>query len=243
MAAALGLALAPGDVAVSLGTSGTVYAVSARPTADPSGAVAGFADATGRFLPLVCTLNATKVTDTVAGWLGTDAPGLATLALAATPRPEGPIVVPYFDGERTPNLPNATGLLAGIRTATTREELALAAFDGVLCGLLDGRDALAAAGADVGGQLHLVGGGARSRAYRQRLADLAGTTIVVPHADEVVATGACVQAAAVHGGENDVAVARRWGLGRADPVEPRPGIDAPARRAHYARARRGLAPD
>ena len=96
MGAAMGLGLRAGDVAISLGTSGTVFAVSATPTADTSGAVAGFASATGSFLPLVCTLNATKVTDTVAGWLGTDAPGLAELALAAADRPGSAVLVPLL---------------------------------------------------------------------------------------------------------------------------------------------------
>ena len=105
MAAALGLGLAPGDVAVSIGTSGTVYAVSDAPTADPTGAVAGFADATGRFLPLVCTLNATKVTDAVARLLGVDLDGLDTLALGEQPGAGGVVLLPYLDGERTPNRP------------------------------------------------------------------------------------------------------------------------------------------
>ncbi|MFV0316891.1 MAG: xylulokinase [Microthrixaceae bacterium] len=198
MAAALGLGLAPGDVVVSLGTSGTVYARSTVRTTDATGAVAGFADATGMFLPLVCTLNATKVTDTVARWLGVDLDTLSDLALAADPSAPGrPTLVPYFDGERTPNLPHATGSLEGLRTTTTREDLALAAHDGVLRGLLAGRDALAAAGVDVDGALILVGGGARSEAYRQRLADLARRTVVVPQEAESVAAGAAVQAAAV----------------------------------------------
>ena len=235
MAAALGLALRPGDVAMSIGTSGTVYGVSARGTADETGAVAGFADASGRFLPLVCTLNATRVTETVARWLGVDLVTLGDLALAATG--EGAILVPYLDGERTPDLPDATGVFAGLRTSTTRDDLALGAFDGVLCGLLDGRDALLAAGADISGRVHLVGGGARAAAYRQRLADLADCAVVVPEVDEVVATGSCVQAAAVLGGEDERIVADRWGLGGGHQVVPRPGVDARARRDAYAAAR------
>src|SRR4051794_6258412 len=109
MAAALGIGLGVGDVAISLGTSGTAYTVSPTATHDPEGLVAGFADASGRFLPLVCTLNATKVTDTVAAWLGRDAAGFAELALSADPVATQPVVVPYFDGERTPNLPTAAG--------------------------------------------------------------------------------------------------------------------------------------
>ncbi len=234
MAAALGLGLRAGDVAISLGTSGTVFGVSATPTRDTSGAVAGFASATGSFLPLVCTLNATKVTDTVARWLGADAPGLAALALAAADDPASAIMVPYFDGERTPNRPGATGTLAGLTNATSREQLALAAHDGVLCGLLDGRDALGAAGASLAGRLFLTGGGARSAAYRQRAADLAGQEIVVPATDEAVATGAAVQAAVVASGATFEEVAARWGLGAGGVVAP--GRDASARRAAYRAA-------
>ena len=235
MGAALGLGLRSGDVAISLGTSGTVFAVSATPTRDESGAVAGFASASGTYLPLVCTLNATKVTDTVARWLGTDAAGCAELALAAAVDPGAVTLVPYFDGERTPNLPDATGTVSGLTNATSREQLALAAHDGVVCGLLHGLDALRDVGATVDGRIFLVGGGSRSVAYRQRCADLAGTSIVVPDTDETVATGAAVQAAAVARDEQLDAVAERWSLGRGTVVEPR--HDASAVRIRYAAAR------
>ena len=234
MAAALGLGLAPGDVAISLGTSGTAFAVSTSPTHDPTGAVAGFASASGEFLPLVCTLNATKVTDAVGRWLGVDAAGLAELALSAIDDPGGVVLVPYFDGERTPNRPDATGSLVGLTPATSRTQLALAAHDGVLCGLLDGVDALAAVGASVGGRRFLVGGGARSAAYRQRLADLSGRQAVVPDADETVATGAALQAAVVVTGDAFPAVAARWGLGRGATVDP--AVDARDHRQAYAAA-------
>ena len=234
MGAALGLGLRVGDVAISLGTSGTVFAVSATPTHDPSGAVAGFAAATGDYLPLVCTLNATKVTDTVARWLGTDAPGLAALAMEAIEDSGDAMLVPYFDGERTPNLPDATGTLIGLTNATTREQLALAAHDGVLCGVLAGLDALREVGAACEGRLFLVGGGARSSAYRQRLADLAGQPIVVPDTDETVATGAALQAAVVAGGGDFAAVADRWQLGTGDTIAP--DADGAVRRAAYRRS-------
>ena len=241
MAAALGLGLRVGDLAMSIGTSGTVYAVADRPTTDTSGAVAGFADATGRYLPLVCTMNATRVTGAVAQWLGTDPAGLAQLALAA-PVTAGPVLVPYFDGERTPNLPHAAGMMTGLRTTTTREEIALAAHDGVVCGLLDGLDALSAAGVVTDGILHLVGGGARSAAYRQRLAELAARPVLVPDADETVATGAALQAAVVYyggiSGGSFTQVAAAWGLGRGTAVHPRDDVDASAIRAAYAQAAR-----
>ena len=234
MAAALGLGLAPGDVVLSLGTSGTIYSVSATPTADASGAVAGFADATGRFLPLVCTLNATKVTDAMAGWLGTDPAGLSDLALAAGPGPIEVVLVPYFDGERTPNRPDASGSVHGLRTGTSREELARAAHDGVVCGLLDGLDALHQAGVAADGALFLVGGGARSAAYRQRSADLSGAPVRVPDTDEVVATGAAVQAGALRRGASTADIAAEWGLGASSIVEPDPAADRAETRAAYA---------
>lgn len=232
MAAALGIALGPGDVAVSIGTSGTVYAVSDVPTADPTGAVAGFADATGRFLPLVCTLNATKVTDAVARLLGVRHEQLDTLASESDPGARGLVLVPYFDGERVPDRPDATGAVAGLRSDVTRAELARAAFEGVVCGLLDGLDALAAAGVDTGGRLVLVGGGARSHAYRQVLADLSGRAVGVPSGSEHVAAGACVQAAAVLHGRAVTEVAASWAPPDATVVEPRP-VDAESIRARY----------
>jgi xylulokinase len=223
MAAALGLGLGAGDIAMSLGTSGTVYSVSTTPTADPTGLVAGFADASGLYLPLVCTLNATRVTDTVAAWLGTDAAGLSELALTAPIEPDGVVLIPYFEGERTPNLPNATGTFAGLRTSTSREVLARAAHDGVLCGLFNGLDALTAAGVDTSGKVHLIGGGARSAAYRQRCANLHGAQIAVPDADEVVATGAAVQAAAVLQGQLIPDLISKWQLGSSVSVDPTDG--------------------
>ena len=237
MGAALGLGLKPGDTVVSLGTSGTAYSVSRTPTGDPSGAVAGFANATGGYLPLVCTLNATRVTDTVARWLGVNPAGLAEMAMAAADSPSSPVLVPYFDGERTPDLPEATGLLAGLRNDTTREELALAAHDGVLCGLFDGLDALRAAGVDTSGRLHLIGGGARSPAYRARAAALHGGLVTVPDDDETVALGAAVQAAAIATGRRPAEVAAEWPLGRGATVEPLPGADGEEVRTRYAELR------
>ena len=239
MAAALGVALAPGDVAVSIGTSGTVYAVADAPTADPSGAVAGFADATGRHLPLVCTLNATQVTDAVARLLGVDHERLDALALAADPGADGLVLVPYLAGERTPDRPDATGTLTGLRTDVGREQLARAAVEGVVCGLLDGLDALAAAGVPTdAGRLVLVGGGSRSGAYRRVLADLTGRPVTVPAGDEHVAIGAAVQAAATLTGASPAELASAWGLGGGDVVEPELDPDRAAEvRAAYAAAR------
>jgi len=234
MGSALGLGLDTGDLVISLGTSGVAYSRSATPTSDPSGAVAGFADAAGGFLPLVCTLNATKVTDAVARWLGTDAKGLAEMALTAG---ESDVtVVPWFDGERTPNRPHASGSFFGLRTDTTPADIAQAAHDGVLCSLFNGVDALAECGVDISGTLHLIGGGARSVAYRQRCADLWGRPIALPHSDETVATGAAAQIAAITTGDGIEAIQESWRLGESDIVQPDATVDAAAIRARYAEA-------
>lgn len=240
MGAALGLGLRPGDSVVSLGTSGTAYAASAAPTADATGLVAGFAAADGGFLPLVCTLNATRVTDTFAVLMGADRAEFSALAMAANPAQAGPTLLPYLAGERTPNLPSARGALFGIETGVGRKALALAAHDGVLCGLLEGLDALSSCGVVLDGRRFLVGGGSRSAAYRQRYADLTGSVIITPDADETVATGAAVQAAAVVGAGSDTtidAVADAWGCGDGQATEPRVGAEGDVRE-RYAKARR-----
>jgi xylulokinase len=236
MGAALGLGLRPGDVVISLGTSGTVFAVSEQPTADATGAVCGFADATGRFLPLVCTLNATKVTDTFARLVGVERDEFEALAMGAPPGANGTVLLPYLDGERTPNKPKATGFLTGLRSSTEKGDLARAAYEGVVCGLLDGLDALGAAGVDTGGRLFLVGGGSRSDAYRRIVADLAQRPVIVADDPESVATGACVQGAAVLGGTQSADIADAWGLGTGTIYEPDRSVDAAAVRGAYSAA-------
>jgi xylulokinase len=220
MAAALGMGLGPGDIAISYGTSGTVYGVSAVPTADPTGCVAGFADASGHFLPLVCTLNATKVTAAVARLLGVSLDEFTSLALAAPAGSSGMSLLPYFDGERTPNRPTATGAIDGIRSDVSREAFARSAVEGVVCGLLDGVDALSAAGVPTTGRVLLLGGGARSAAYRHISADLLERPVMAPDADEHVATGACVQAAVLASGRAVSELSAVWGLGSGEVVQP-----------------------
>ncbi|HVC67261.1 MAG TPA: xylulokinase [Acidimicrobiales bacterium] len=242
MAAALGLGLAPGRVAISIGTSGTVFARSAGPSADPTGTVDGFADAAGGFLPLVCTLNATRVTGAVARLLGVTDEGLDALAFAGPSGASGTTLLPYFDGERTPDRPAATGVLAGLRSEVTREDLARAAVEGVVCGLLDALDALAAVVPAEEGPLLLAGGGARSPAFRRVLADLSGRPVLVSDLDEAVATGAAVQAAAVLTGRPLDEVQTAWGLGGGSTVEPDGSVDAAAVRDAYAALRAGSQP-
>ena len=197
MGAALGLGLGPGDVAVSIGTSGTAFAVSEVPAADPSGAVAGFADATGRFLPLVCTINAGLVLSATAALLGTDLDGLSALALAARPGAGGITLLPYLDGERTPDRPGATGVLRGLTTRNaTRENLARAAVEALLASLADAADRIAGGGEQAPGRVLLIGGGARSRGGPRAGARASSSAPVqVPEPEEYVALGAARQAA------------------------------------------------
>ncbi|WP_104140221.1 xylulokinase [Arthrobacter sp. ZGTC131] len=195
--AALGVAAGVGDVVVSIGTSGTVFAVADRPTADPLGLVAGFADATGHYLPLVCTLNASRVLDATAALLSVGLPRLSELALSASPGAGGLAFVPYFEGERTPNLPDATGSLHGMTLQNfTPENLARAAVEGIVCSLADGLKALTDLGVSAG-RIILVGGGARSEAVQQVAAAIFGLPVVVPEPGEYVADGAARQAAGV----------------------------------------------
>ncbi|WP_417555119.1 xylulokinase [Microbacterium sp.] len=197
--AALGVGALPGDAVVSIGTSGTVFAVSEKPVHDETGTIAGFADADGRFLPLVATLNAARVLDAIARLLGVDHDELSRLALSAPAGAGGLHLLPYFEGERTPNLPDATATLSGMTLAsTTRENLARAAVEGMLSGLGAGLDALRAQGVPLERAL-LIGGGAQSEAVREIAPAVLGVPVEVPEPAEYVALGAARQAARVLG--------------------------------------------
>jgi len=193
--AALGLGAAAGDVVISIGTSGTVFAVTADPVNDGTGTVAGFADATGNFLPLVATLNAARILDSIAGLLGVDHTALGELALEAQPGSAGLVLQPYFEGERTPNLPDATATLFGMTLAsTTRPNLARAAIEGMLSALADGLTAVTALGAPAN-RILLIGGAAFNEAVQQVAGETLGVPVDVPEAGEYVAAGAARQAA------------------------------------------------
>jgi xylulokinase len=189
-----------------------VSAVTTTAVADVSGTVAGFADATGHHLPLVATLNAARVLDAAATMLGVDHATLSDLALAAPSGADGLVLVPYLEGERTPDLPHATGSVHGLtlRTATPAH-LARAAVEGLLCGLADGIDAVVAQGVSVERVL-LVGGAARSPAVQQLAPGVLGRPVLVPQPGEYVAHGAARQAAWVLSGAE------------APPDWPQPGL-------------------
>lgn len=193
--AALGLGAGEGDVVVSLGTSGTVFAVTPEPITDASGTIAGFADAAGQYLPIVVTLNAARVLDSATRLLQVDFDGLAELALSAEPGAGGVVLVPYFEGERTPNRPDATASLIGLTLASsTRENIARAHVEGMLCGLADGVDAVRSRGL-VAKRVMLVGGAAFNPAVGRAAAQVFGLPIDIPKPGEYVAMGATVQAA------------------------------------------------
>jgi len=227
--AALGLGASEGDCVVSIGTSGTVFAVTADPVRDATGTVAGFADASGLFLPLVATLNAARVLDAIAGLLGVDHGGLAELALASRPGAGGAVLVPYFEGERTPNLPTATASVTGLTLeSTTRPHLARAAVEGMLCGLADGLDALVGQGVRPR-RLLLIGGAALNPAVQQVAAQVFGVPVVVPAPGEYVAMGGAVQAGWVLAGDRPT-----WSVDTAVELAPDP---QPVIREQYAGAR------
>ena len=219
MGAALGLGLRPGEPVISLGTSGTAYLVSDARPVDPTGVVAGFADAAGRFLPLICVLNCTLAVDRVAGWFGIDR--------SAVVPSDGVVFLPWFDGERTPNLPLASATIVGLRHASAPGAILMATYEGVLAGLLGGLDRIAELGGGLvaDAPLVLIGGGAEGPAWQATAQRLSGRAIRIPAEPELVALGAAAQAGSILTGEPAPAIARRWtaaatGDRRLDPVVP-----------------------
>jgi xylulokinase len=214
-AAALGIQAQPGDVVVSLGTSGTAFAVSDTATHDSSAAVAGFADATGRFLPLVCTLNAARILDAATRILGKSHDEVGALALSAKPGANGLSLLPYFEGERTPNRPSATGVFNGLNLNNSNPaDIARAMVEGMLCGLVDAVDALEKLGVEVK-RIILIGGAAKNPAVAQIAAALFGREVLLPPAGEYVANGAARQAAWALLGTD---TAPLWDLGKIEKV-------------------------
>jgi xylulokinase len=214
--AALGVQAQPGDVVISLGTSGTAFAVSSTPTHDPSGAVAGFADASGRYLPLVCTLNAARIFDAATTILGKSHAEVGALALTSVPGAHGLTLLPYFEGERTPNRPDATGVFSGMTIANSNPaDIARAMIEGMLSGLADAVQSLVDLGVDIKRVL-IIGGAAKNPAVGQIASALFGRPVVIPPAGEYVADGAAKQAAwALLGGDT----APIWDLGKAVQIE------------------------
>jgi xylulokinase len=218
-AAALGVQAEPGDVVISLGTSGTAFAVSSTATHDPSGAVAGFADATGRYLPLVCTLNAARIFDAATSILGKTHDEVGLLALSSVPGAHGLSLLPYFEGERTPNRPDATGVFSGMTLSNSNPaDIARAMIEGMLAGLADAVQSLIDLGVDVK-RILIIGGAAKNPAVGHIASALFGRPVLIPPAGEYVADGAARQAAwALQAG----ATAPVWDLGKANLIQADP---------------------
>jgi len=216
--AALGLGAKVGDLVISLGTSGTAFAVSADPTKDPTGEVAGFADATGNFLPLACTLNAAKVFSSIAKMLNVSLDEFSELALSAKSGAGGIRLLPHFDGERTPNRPNARGNFLGITNENlTRENLARAAIEGVVAGMVYAANSLKREGF-LPMRILLIGGAAKSPAVQEITAEMFASVIHLPDAGEYVADGAARQAAWALSGKNEIP---NWQRGNLKTIQPK----------------------
>ncbi len=226
--AALGLGARAGDVVVSIGTSGTVFSVAERPVVDPNGGLAGFADATGEYLPLSATLNAARVIDTTAAVLGVDHEQFGHLAASAPVGSDGLAFVPYLDGERTPDLPDATASLLGMtRASFTRENLARAAVEGMLGSLAQALDAHRALGVEAK-RVMLIGGAALSEGVRAVAPTLFDVPVEIPAPGEYVADGAARQAAWIATGQRP-----EWPVETIARLEPNPDAQL---RARYAAA-------
>ena len=220
-ASALGLGAQSGDVVYAFGTSGVIYSTHPEPIFDHSGIVNSVADAAGGYLPLVCTLNAAKVTDLVAKLLGVDHSTFEKLALAAPLRDDRPVFAAFIDGERSPNRPDARGIIAGISSETSREELALAAIEGVVLGLERGHAAIVSAGVADSGRILVTGGASASAAYRQVLADITGRDVETLPQPDATAAGAAVQAASVLRGVDVTVVRDAWAPASVVAASPR----------------------
>lgn len=215
--AALGLDAHPGDAVMSIGTSGTVFAVTRDPAADSTGVVAGFADASGSFLPLIATLNASRAIDAVRKVVDMTWDEYSEAIHRTEPSSAGLTFLPFFDGERTPNLPDATGLLAGItRENLTRDGLARSIAEGVVSNLANGMNAISAQ-TEGFSRLVLIGGGAQNMGIQQVVHEIVPLPLFVPEPGEYVARGAALQAS--------------WALSGVRPGWKPPGLTRPAQPA------------
>ena len=187
--------VAPGIVTASFGTSGTIYATAAKPVVDPAGEIAAFCSSTGAWLPLLCTMNVTTVTEQLRAQFGFTHDTLAAAIKTVPPAADGLVLLPYLAGERTPNVPDGAGVLFGLNAKTfTPAHLARAAMEGATLGMNYGLRRLAALGVKAK-EIRVTGGGAKSAVWRQIMADIFGVPVVAMVEDEGAALGAALQAA------------------------------------------------
>lgn len=236
-AAALGLGIGVGDAVVSLGTSGTAYTRSIVPAADATGAVNGYADATGAYLPLVCTLNAARVLEATAALLGAELADLDSLARQSVPGAQGLTLLPYLAGERTPNLPDATGTLHGLtKENMLPHHIARAGIEGMLCNLADALDHLRVNGTACS-RVVLIGGGATSELVAETASEIFDAAIVVPDPQEYVALGAARQAAWALAATSEPPA---WSPPTGLEIPVPPGSPGPEIRDRYTRIRKRI---
>ena len=210
--------VAPGVVTASFGTSGTIYAYAAKPVVDPQGEIAAFCSSSGGWLPLLCTMNVTTVTEQVRTLFGQDHAALEAAVQSAPPGAGGLVLLPYLAGERTPNVPDGSGVLLGLNQKTfTSGHLARAAMEGATMGMNYGLRRLAALGVKAK-EIRVTGGGAKSPVWRQLMADIFGVPVVAMVEDEGAALGGALQAA--------WCVARREGQTQAKLVDFTSGVVA-----------------
>ena len=184
----------PGCVTASFGTSGTIYACAARPVVDPKGEIAAFCDSTNRWLPLLCTMNVTVATEMVRTDFGLSHAAFESEAMKASPGRNGLLLLPYLEGERTPNIPSGTGIYFGVNQRTfNAPHFARAAMEGVTMGMNYGMRRLASLGVRPT-QIRATGGGSKSRLWRQIMADVFNTPVITLKVAEGAAFGAALQA-------------------------------------------------
>ena len=183
-----------GLITASFGTSGTIYACAGKPVIDPEGEIAAFCDSTNRWLPLLCTMNVTVATGMISDFFKLEIKDFDRLAAEAPAGSEGVLLVPYLEGERTPNVPDGTGVFFGINTRTMKPaNLARAAMEGVTLGMNYGLLRLAELGVRPS-QIRATGGGAHSPLWRQIMADIFNAEVVTLKVSEGAAYGAALQA-------------------------------------------------
>ncbi len=187
-------AVKPGVITMSLGTSGTIYGFSDKPVIDPNGNLAAFCSSTGGWLPLLCTMNCTVATEMMRSLFDTGISDFNNTASQASPGSGGIITLPFFNGERTPNLPNGRGCVVGMdMTNLTRENIFRSSFESAVLGMKLGLDSFSGLGFQAE-EIRLIGGGAKSGLWRQIAADILDLPVAVPLHEEAAALGGAVQA-------------------------------------------------
>jgi sugar (pentulose or hexulose) kinase len=183
-----------GVITASFGTSGTIYACAEKPVVDPRGEIAAFCDSTNRWLPLLCTMNVTVATEMVRNDFKMSHEQFSTAASRAPAGCDGLFLLPYLEGERTPNVPDGSGVFVGVNARTfTAQHFARATMEGVTLGMNYGLRRLAQLGVEPT-QIRATGGGARSKLWRQIMADVFDAEVVTLKVSEGAAYGAALQA-------------------------------------------------